>query len=222
LVGRDQGQSRCHLRRRDECPNHVGYRASIRLLAADRPRAMAPLRTQLQRRRESVFETKAISRNPGCVGEARDALERLLLIRDAGRAHLWPGGWAGYGAGLGAARRGGGWSSRTLVGGSVCGTSTETTGGPESAGRLRVMSSRAADPGHQRTTHERWSKAITHTEWRHEQCGRCSWYVPLAGSWGYDWGACSNAASPNDRHAVFEHDGCPAFDDAGDWASVTI
>jgi hypothetical protein len=36
-----------------------------------------------------LFEKKAISRNPGRVGEAREGpLQRLLLIADAGRAHV--------------------------------------------------------------------------------------------------------------------------------------
>ncbi len=79
------------------------------------------------------------------------------------------------------------------------------------------MSSRKDDDAHKRDTHARWSEAIQYREWRFEQCGRCAWWIPLTGEWGLDWGACSNPSSPRDREVVFEHDACPAFEDAGDW-----
>jgi hypothetical protein len=54
-------------------------------------------------------------------------------------------------------------------------------------------------------------------EWRAEQYGRCRFWVPLSGTWGADYGACTNTASPRDSRVAFEHDGCDAFDDAGTW-----
>jgi hypothetical protein len=49
--------------------------------------------------------------------------------------------------------------------------------------------------------------------------GRCAFWVPLAGSWGLDYGACTNPASPFDRRAQFEHDGCDEFAQAAEWGS---
>jgi hypothetical protein len=43
------------------------------------------------------------------------------------------------------------------------------------------------------------------------QCGGCRFYMRLTGSLRPDWGVCSNAASPRDGIATFEHDGCDAF-----------
>jgi Protein of unknown function (DUF3027) len=56
-------------------------------------------------------------------------------------------------------------------------------------------------------------------EWRAQQCGGCAFWVPLAGSWGLDYGACTNPASPFDRRAQFEHDGCDEFAQAAEWGS---
>ncbi len=42
-------------------------------------------------------------------------------------------------------------------------------------------------------------------------------WLPLTGKWGLDWGVCSNPDSPNDRTAVFEHDGCAGFEEADEW-----
>lgn len=40
------------------------------------------------------------------------------------------------------------------------------------------------------------------------QCGGCSYYVPIEGGLGADWGACTNPSSEHDRTCVFEHFGC--------------
>jgi hypothetical protein len=73
------------------------------------------------------------------------------------------------------------------------------------------------DREHKRTTHDRWASNLREAEWRYEQCGRCIWWVPLTGTWGEDWGVCSNPASPHDRSAMFEHDGCDVFEEADEW-----
>ena len=54
--------------------------------------------------------------------------------------------------------------------------------------------------------------------WWPEQCGRCVHWVPLAGSWGLDYGVCSNAFSGFDASVRYEHDGCESFVDAVEWA----
>lgn len=79
------------------------------------------------------------------------------------------------------------------------------------------MESKHLDQEHARATHERWAASIQNTEWRYEQCGRCAWWVPLTGTWGLDWGVCSNPASTHDRTAMFEHDGCAAYEEADEW-----
>ena|SRR5438132_1702443 len=55
--------------------------------------------------------------------------------------------------------------------------------------------------------------------WYAEQCGRCTYWVPLAGDWGLDYGACTNPRSPYDGRVQFEYDGCDVFVDAEEWAS---
>jgi hypothetical protein len=55
--------------------------------------------------------------------------------------------------------------------------------------------------------------------WYQEQCGICTFRVPLAGDWGLSWGLCTNYASPLDGRAAFEHDGCDVFERAEEWAS---
>ncbi|HVF03224.1 MAG TPA: DUF3027 domain-containing protein [Frankiaceae bacterium] len=71
--------------------------------------------------------------------------------------------------------------------------------------------------------HERWiqhrSRAPDEAHpgydesWVWEQCGGCVRWIPLSGPLGSDWGVCSNKDSPFDRHAMFEHDGCPFFEE---------
>ena len=71
--------------------------------------------------------------------------------------------------------------------------------------------------------HRRWVSALNRTNdeaapgyresWSWEQCGGCIHWLPLAGTLGTDWGACSNPASPFDRRAMFEHDGCEQFEE---------
>jgi len=73
-------------------------------------------------------------------------------------------------------------------------------------------------------THSRWIKTRNRVsdesdpafeeKWVWEQCGICKFWVPLTGSLGADWGACSNSASPFDRRVMFEHDGCDFFEEA--------
>lgn len=53
--------------------------------------------------------------------------------------------------------------------------------------------------------------------WGVEQCGQCRYWLPLDGSWGFDWGVCSNPASDFDAQARFEHDGCEHHDLAEKW-----
>jgi hypothetical protein len=81
------------------------------------------------------------------------------------------------------------------------------------------------DSEHRRATHNRWmATRIRRQEdpnyldkWRVQQCGSCRFWVPLARTWGTDYGACTNPASPRDGNVAFEHDGCHAFADAGSW-----
>lgn len=82
-----------------------------------------------------------------------------------------------------------------------------------------------ADPHHRRATHLRWvahrnrdTGAPDYPEaWYAEQCGGCWFYVPLAGEYGSDWGACTNPKSTMDGRVIFEHDGCEHHHPAGDW-----
>jgi hypothetical protein len=39
------------------------------------------------------------------------------------------------------------------------------------------------------------------------QCGWCRYAIPLQGALRWDWGVCSNPASPKDGRVVFEPDG---------------
>jgi hypothetical protein len=55
--------------------------------------------------------------------------------------------------------------------------------------------------------------------WRAQQCGACTFWVPLAGTWGLDFGTCTNPASAFDGRAQFEHDGCEQFQEAKAWGS---
>jgi len=72
-----------------------------------------------------------------------------------------------------------------------------------------------------RKIHDRWIKQVKiehgratpptnyyNEDWSLAQCGGCSYFIPLDGSIGMDWGACSNSASPHDREVLFEHFGC--------------
>ena len=78
---------------------------------------------------------------------------------------------------------------------------------------------------HRRATHERWVLQLNRRqgstdyrdEWYREQCGMCEFWVPLAGQWGLDYGACSNPSSPFDGRVRFEHDGCDAYSEGGRW-----
>lgn len=86
----------------------------------------------------------------------------------------------------------------------------------------------ADDPDHRDATHQRW---VAHRNrdtaspeyeeaWYAQQCGGCWFYVPLAGGYGYDWGACTNAESSFDGRLMFEHDGCERHQSAGDWVTA--
>lgn len=48
------------------------------------------------------------------------------------------------------------------------------------------------------------------------QCGGCARFVPLEGTIGMDWGACTHPESQYDKRVVFEHWSCKYFDDGGD------
>lgn len=74
--------------------------------------------------------------------------------------------------------------------------------------------------------HSRWAKKLkeasgrnnTKPPWRPNdkdydngqllQCGGCSYFIPVEGGLGMDWGACTNPKSEHDRTCVFEHFGC--------------
>lgn len=73
--------------------------------------------------------------------------------------------------------------------------------------------------------HERWITRVNRDRdpndpaydetWDWDQCGTCRHWVPLEGTLGADWGVCSSAASPFDRMAMFEHDGCEFHESVG-------
>ncbi len=75
---------------------------------------------------------------------------------------------------------------------------------------------RPNDAAHREETARRWIARLTDPDWSPDQCGRCLAWVPLAGRWGLDWGACTNADSRNDGRVTFEQDRCPAFVDGGE------
>lgn len=84
---------------------------------------------------------------------------------------------------------------------------------------------RREDVEHARACHQRWMARRNRKqeapeykeEWYRQQCGACTYFAPLAGLLGDDYGACSNVASMFDGRVMFEHDGCDQFDDAGEW-----
>jgi Protein of unknown function (DUF3027) len=88
------------------------------------------------------------------------------------------------------------------------------------------MEMRSVAPS-QRSVHDRWMpRRLRKMEspeyreaWRAEQCGFCLYWVPLSGALGDDFGACTNAASTQDGHVQFEHDGCEAYVEGPDDAS---
>ena len=81
------------------------------------------------------------------------------------------------------------------------------------------------DPKHFQGTHERWNDRRNRRvesdgyreEWYREQCGSCKYWIPLTGVFAADYGGCSNPASMFDKQVMFEHDGCPAHESAGEW-----
>jgi hypothetical protein len=72
---------------------------------------------------------------------------------------------------------------------------------------------------------KRWSENLNRStadpeyreDWYMQQCGACTFWFPLAGKMGADYGACANARSPFDGRVRFEHDGCTEYSDAGKW-----
>jgi hypothetical protein len=82
------------------------------------------------------------------------------------------------------------------------------------------------DPVHRSVVHRRWLTRRNRRQedpdysddWYIEQCGRCQYWIPLAGTIGLDWGICTNEASPLDGRAAFEHDGCEQFLYSETWA----
>jgi hypothetical protein len=78
---------------------------------------------------------------------------------------------------------------------------------------------------HREVTRSRWLESRNRRqedsayrdEWRAEQCGMCEFWIPLAGVWGLDNGACSKAASPFDGTIRSEHDGCDRFSPGRVW-----
>lgn len=81
---------------------------------------------------------------------------------------------------------------------------------------------------HRRDTHAPWitrrnrggGSCAYREEWSAQQCGACSFYVPLAGGYGMDWGACTNDRSVFDGRVMFEHDGCEEHSPAEEWVSA--
>jgi hypothetical protein len=63
----------------------------------------------------------------------------------------------------------------------------------------------------------RWIERLSRVQATDEQCGACRYWVPREGALATDWGACTNEASPFDGVVRFEHDGCEAYADAGEW-----
>ncbi len=89
------------------------------------------------------------------------------------------------------------------------------------------------DEGHYYECHSRWieqrnnwhpnmKEEDTPDEWYDQQCGSCQFFVPLSGSFKSDYGVCSNAQSPFDRTAMFEHDGCIHFAPSNTWVSDEV
>jgi hypothetical protein len=71
-----------------------------------------------------------------------------------------------------------------------------------------------------KATHARWAQRRNRAEsedWTYDQCGRCRFWIPLAGRSGYDYGVCANAKSTRDGLVQFEHDSCDAYVHAGMW-----
>ncbi len=68
---------------------------------------------------------------------------------------------------------------------------------------------------HHQATHRRWAEVSPVADG--PQCGACTYWIPLTGSWGTDWGACSNPRAAADRRVVFEHFGCADHESAGSW-----
>jgi len=74
---------------------------------------------------------------------------------------------------------------------------------------------KSQSPEEMEKIHPRWFEKMTAIEGRYgppkyelAQCGGCSYFIPLEGSIGADWGACSNPMSNFDARVVFEHHGC--------------
>jgi len=89
----------------------------------------------------------------------------------------------------------------------------------------------ALNEEHLDATHERWIKLLNrrftavgeeYPDSEDDQCGLCRFYVPLQGIFASDWGVCTNPESQQDRHAMFEHDGCKFYSGASDWVSSYI
>ena len=82
------------------------------------------------------------------------------------------------------------------------------------------------DSAHATECHRRWlalrnrkmEESGYQDDWYSQQCGACRYWIPLDGVMGNDYGGCTNGRSAFDKHLMFEHDGCDAFDPAGEWA----
>ncbi len=81
---------------------------------------------------------------------------------------------------------------------------------------------KANDQSHREATARRWGARSTTDDWSPDQCGRCAYWVPLAGRWGLDWGACSNQQSPHDGKVTSEPERCHAFLEGGDRWERTV
>ncbi|MET7619943.1 DUF3027 domain-containing protein [Streptomyces sp. NPDC005408] len=82
----------------------------------------------------------------------------------------------------------------------------------ESSKELETIHARWIQNRNRRTDDPEYKEA-----WYDEQCGACRFWFPLAGDLGSDYGACANRLSPFDGTVRFEHDGCEAFEESGQW-----
>jgi hypothetical protein len=84
---------------------------------------------------------------------------------------------------------------------------------------MALLAEKRDRPRHRNKTHRRWVERLNHPAHHPDQCGICTYWVPLSGEWGLDWGVCTNGESSLDGRAQFEHDHCDAFERAREWAT---
>lgn len=85
---------------------------------------------------------------------------------------------------------------------------------------MSIYNSLSENEEHLSSCHDRWMERRNrkseqeefNEKWEFEQCFRCTYFLPLSGILGSDWGGCSNEKSPFDGRLMFEHDGCEEFE----------